>query len=76
MYVEGHETASRLEVSARGPRHAFFRSHYLQPHFLQPHFLQPHSFQPHRKHSRMHDYTNTTALVTGASKGLGEAYAR
>lgn len=24
----------------------------------------------------MHDYTNTTALVTGASKGLGEAYAR
>ncbi|MEK8146638.1 SDR family NAD(P)-dependent oxidoreductase [Streptomyces sp. M10(2022)] len=24
----------------------------------------------------MHDYTNTTAVVTGASKGLGEAYAR
>ncbi|MET9826276.1 MULTISPECIES: SDR family NAD(P)-dependent oxidoreductase [Streptomyces] len=24
----------------------------------------------------MHDYTDTTALVTGASKGLGEAYAR
>ncbi|WP_217166415.1 SDR family oxidoreductase [Streptomyces sp. AC512_CC834] len=24
----------------------------------------------------MHDYTHTTALVTGASKGLGEAYAR
>lgn len=24
----------------------------------------------------MHEYTNTTALVTGASKGLGEAYAR
>lgn len=24
----------------------------------------------------MHDYTRTTALVTGASKGLGEAYAR
>ncbi|MEU5141702.1 SDR family NAD(P)-dependent oxidoreductase [Streptomyces sp. NPDC021139] len=24
----------------------------------------------------MHAYTNTTALVTGASKGLGEAYAR
>ncbi|PJN04874.1 dehydrogenase [Streptomyces sp. CB01201] len=24
----------------------------------------------------MHDYANTTALVTGASKGLGEAYAR
>ncbi|MFE7117604.1 hypothetical protein ACFU99_19530 [Streptomyces sp. NPDC057654] len=24
----------------------------------------------------MHDYTDTTAVVTGASKGLGEAYAR
>ncbi|AXK35095.1 SDR family NAD(P)-dependent oxidoreductase [Streptomyces armeniacus] len=24
----------------------------------------------------MHDYTNTTTVVTGASKGLGEAYAR